>query len=248
MADIEQPSAAAPVGAWQKQPGGQQRKRRSPYGEAADLHTGVGEPEDVVSIHGMTPGLLNEDARKIMASLMEELDGLRFELDQSLHRQQYLESLADQHTYLPALNRRALTREIRSYLRFREEQGTSNSGCLMLFYLENFEELHKAYGLDAAEAVLIHMARQIAGAMRSTDIVGSIGGASIVVLMPLATGIGALQKREMLVKALADRPMVREGTTLPLRMLAVVRDFDEGDTAEFALADLDQRLWSPKRS
>lgn len=246
MADIEQPSAPAPAGPWKHPAGGQQQRRqRGTYDSHGRVHGGMETPADVVSIHGLNPGLLSEETRALLATMMDEVDSLRLELEQSSHRLQYLESLADEHGYLPVLNRRALLREISTFL--REGEGEAVQGCLLLFYLENFEDLHKTCGLSGAEAALVHMARQISGSVRSTDVVGAVGGAGILVFMPMATEVGALHKREMLLTALADRPIMREGKSMPLRVLAVARPFAPYDTADSAIIELDARLWQVRR-
>ena len=79
------------------------------------------------SVLGIPQGELTPKVQEAIVKLMEKVDTLRQELDQSLSRIEYLEQLADQVSLAPVANRRAFVRELSRNLSYSERYGTPSS-------------------------------------------------------------------------------------------------------------------------
>jgi len=242
MGDIEQSMPTTPPRSWQQGGGGAYgpaRRRRRGYAEDG----GGGEPDDPVSLHGVDPASITPDIQRLIDGLMEEIDTLRWRLAQAEHRQEFLEDLADQDSALPTVNRRAFLRHLGQFLeRAAASPAPVPDGALVVIYLDNFEELRRAAGLPAAREALRHLARQVVGALRASDVVGSIGGAGLAALFTTGEPDGAWAKVDSLLATVAARPLTVDGVRLDLRPVAVRRPLEPGETAEVALAAAEARL------
>ena len=260
MAEIEQPMPGQGVSPWQRGDGGSQRGRRrraggyDEEGRRPDQGGGYGHaPADTFSISGLGHEDLSPRVQALLAELGTEIERLRFEVERLKHRQEILEDLADQHAYLPVVNRRAFLRELGLFLAHLPQKQVES--VLALFYLENFEALHHDVGLHAAEEAMVHMARQVTGAVRASDTVGSVGGPALAVLMVSATPDGAMTKAESLAATINARPLTRpplpdtpEGEerhgsgVITLHVICAITPLDPLDSAEAALERADTLL------
>lgn len=260
MADIKAPPGV-PAAAWRAYGQHQQnqhpahgggQRHGTPYDHAAGEH-GVGDPVDAVRIQGLNPRAYPEEVQRVLADLMAQVDHLRQDLERATARQGWLEEQADQDGALPVLNLRAFLRELDAFLAgapvaevLGDSQAQPAAGALALFYLHNFEILHRRFGLAAAEAALAHMARTLRAGVRGTDVIGFAGGAGVAVLLGLAEEEGAQAKVDALRTVLAASP-ARHGEAaapLPLRVVAAVVMADPGLTASAWIEAVDSRLRS----
>ncbi|MFA7429692.1 MAG: GGDEF domain-containing protein [Rhodospirillaceae bacterium] len=247
MPDIKAPPGvqAAAWRAYGNPHHGSGRHGRGYGGSAGD--NGPHDPVDAVRIQGLNPRAYPEEVQAVMADLMAQIDHLRQDLDQSAGRQAWLEGLADQDAVLPILNRRAFLRTVDAYLAGSATIGyggdsTVREGALAVFYLHNFELLHRRFGLAAAEEALAHMARTIRDAVRASDVMGVIGGSGVALLLTLTGEDAAGAKVEALRAALAAQPARLDNTVLPLRVLSVMAILDGEGSAQDRLNDLDVAL------
>lgn len=257
MADIKAPPGVPPS-AWraygqnhnQHQPGsGGGHRHGTPYDRAAAGH--AGDPVDAVRIQGLNPRAYPEEVQQVLANLMGQVDHLRHELDQAAARQGWLEEQADQDGALPALNRRAFLREVDAFLAavptsevVGDSQPQPAAGALAVFYLHNFEILHRRFGLATAEAALAHLAHTLGAGVRASDVIGFVGGAGVAVLLGMAGEDGAQAKVDALRTLLAATPVRHGEVTAPLRVVAAVVMAEPGLTAEAWLDAADSRLRS----
>ncbi len=242
MADIEQSMPTAPLKAWQHGGGGaggnaySRMMRRSSTGGGGDEG-----PDDPVSLGGLDPTSITPDVQRLIDGLMEEIDTQRWRVAQAERRQELLEGLADQDSWLPTLNRRAFLRRLGAYLE-RPRPEDASVGTLVVIYLDNFEDIRRSAGLLAAREALRHLARQVVGSLRASDVVGSIGGAGLAILFTTGDPDGAWVKVDQLMEAVATRPLTIGGSRLELRPIAVSRPLETGETAEAALSTIEDRL------
>jgi len=248
MSDIERMRPAQGVSRYLSRPGYGGHRQRSGRSSGGAFGQGQAhdDPVDAVSVHGLDPQALSPEVRAVLEELLGEVQGLHAEVERAQHRARYLEQLADRHAYLPVLNRRALVRRIDTFLQEQAAQGMP--GALALFYLDNFEDIRRRHGLDEAEKALVHMARQVAGAVRAADVVGSVGGAGLAVLM-LSGALDTVRgKVDRLARVIEARPLDHGHEQVPLRVGAAVVPLEAGDTAEAALGAADARLRAQSRS
>lgn len=249
MPDIKAPTGIQGA-AWRayggsRRGGGGRGGRGHGSGDDAD---GLADPVDAVRIQGLNPRAYPEEVQAVLADLMAQIDHLHREVDLAVGRQGWLEGLADQDAVLPVLNRRAFLREVDGFLESRSSGDLAAvdtppaPGALALFYLHNFEVLHRRYGLAAADEALAHMARSIQAGVRSTDIIGAVGGAGVAVLLSLVHENAAWSKIDALRTALESGAATHEGKFLPLRVVVVMAMLEGDGAASIRLEDLDGAL------
>lgn len=240
MGDIEQSMPVNRVRPWQGTDAYDARRGgRRRHGEG---HGGHRHPDDgdQVSLQGLDPAELSPQLQSVINGLAQELDALRWRLQQAEKRQEYLEDLADQDAWLPALNRRAFLRKLGLFLEHAGSQGVQ--GAIAVIYLDNFEDLRREHGLAAAMEALRHLTRQAGGALRAADVLGAIGGAGVAALMTTAHPEGARAKLERLMATVASRPLTIGGASLHLTPVAVLQPLHVGEDAETALLEAEGRL------
>lgn len=250
MADIPQAEPTTPP-LWPKDGygGGHSRGRqRNPYGSGlSDVEDETGfHPHDAVDVHGLNFSALPPEVQQVLETLMGEIEGLHQEVRHAEGRIGYLEQMVDQHAFMPILNRRAIMRELSWVAGGNPEGGQIDQGVpvgvLGFLYMLNFENLRQHFGLMVAEKALTHLARQLAGLIRTTDRVGSVGGAGMALVMPGADLDGVRQKLDQFLTVLSERPLALETASVPLDVRAGLVCIYEGDDPESLLAEADSLL------
>jgi diguanylate cyclase (GGDEF)-like protein len=93
-------------------------------------------------------------------------------------------------------------------------QRQSSATAILLFDLDHFKRVNDTWGHPAGDAVLKHVADLANSTVRSTDLVGRLGGEEFMVLLP-GTSEGAARKlAEKLRSRLEETPVVWESTTI----------------------------------
>lgn len=130
--------------------------------------------------------LWRKDARFIM--LQRKLRTTNDEL----HRQQEdLKHLATRDPLTGLSNRAELFRAAGAELQRARRRGTSTSAIML--DLDHFKRVNDVHGHQAGDAVLVHVAKLLAQSIRSTDLVGRMGGEEFMVVLP-DTGLTAALK------------------------------------------------------
>jgi diguanylate cyclase (GGDEF)-like protein len=256
MPDIPRASAAGGVTWGQKHPGqknqGQKNQgsggQRSPYAAAAygeADHLGHG-PDWAIDVQGLNFAALPPEVQQVITTLMGEVEALTSALHVAQGRIGYLEQMVDQHAFMPILNRRAILRELAQLSRQPNQGGVQDQaqpvGAAVLLYLENFETLMRRWGLADAEKALIHLSRQLAGSVRASDRVGSVGGAALLAVMPTALQQGVRHKMDSFLAILAQRPLNLGPKILELEVRSAVVEVFAGDDPEDVLALADDAI------
>lgn len=130
---------------------------------------------------------LNMELENRVAQRTRELEEANHELEQ---KNKMLEKLAltDPLTALP--NRRAMDRLAERELRRRERY--PGSLAVGLVDVDHFKEINARYLLPGGDKVLVDLAKALAGALRTVDFLGRIGGEEFLVIAPETTMEGAV--------------------------------------------------------
>ena len=206
-------------------------------GSGGAQHKRTWKVEDIA----LPDGMLTPQVRKALTEVMEEVDRLRWSLEQSQHRQEYLEGLVDRAAHLPVLNRRAFVRELGKAL--TRAEGAHLTSALVYLYLETYETIRRDVSLEAAEAALQHVAILVENGIRKTDVAGHVGGAGIAVILSLAKEEVALTKAWEVIRQIQQSPFVFDGRPLKLTLSVGIHEFGEGgdwESAEGALRAADK--------
>jgi diguanylate cyclase len=109
----------------------------------------------------------------------KQLEKANAELQQ---KQKELERLTRQDGLTGLFNRNTFTELSRSELARSQRQGSSTT--IVLLDLDHFKRVNDTWGHPAGDAVLRHAATLTSSTVRSTDLVGRLGGEEFIVLLP----------------------------------------------------------------
>ena len=109
----------------------------------------------------------------------ENLSRLNAELQQ---KQQELERLTRVDGLTGVLNRNTFVELTQRELARARRQGTATT--LLLLDLDHFKRVNDSWGHPCGDAVLRHMASLCSSSLRSTDLVGRLGGEEFIILLP----------------------------------------------------------------
>ena len=196
------------------------------------------------SVLGIPQGELTPKVQEAIVKLMEEVDPLRQELDQSLSRIEYLEQLADQVSLAPVANRRAFVRELSRNLSYSERYGIPSS--VIYFDVNGLKQLNDTKGHAAGDAAILKVAKILARNVRESDIVGRLGGDEFGVMLSHADEDAAWSKAGFLAKRIAADPLEWEGGPIVLEVAFGVHTIRVGGDAGAALEAADKAMYAHK--
>lgn len=201
---------------------------------------------DTADVLGIPPAELTPRVRQAIVKLMQEVENLRHELDQSRQRIAYLEELADQDTLAPIANRRAFVREMSRIMAFSERY--NSPGSLIFFDVNGLKPINDTHGHQAGDAALVKVADTLLQSVRESDVVGRLGGDEFGVILSNADENQAREKAEALVTLLECEPLDWNGEDIPIGIAYGIYTFRGGDTAVEALAAADEAMYEHKRA
>ena len=216
--------------------GGSHDHRRS----NSDEHEAPHELEDVAAVHGVEKDDLTPNVRNAMVDLIAEVATLRETLDQSRNRLEYLTMLADQDPVSLVLNRRAFARELSKALMIAQRRGTDSG--LLFVKIENLKSVNAQYELAAGDAAIEHVVGIIQDQTPDGDVVGRIGGAVLGVILIGEQEELARVRAANLTTAVGERPLIWQGATVPLTLIAGIYDLNASEDASAAMNAADERL------
>jgi diguanylate cyclase (GGDEF)-like protein len=108
------------------------------------------------------------------ASLLAEIERLKREVAVARARIGELEARADIDPLLDILNRRGFERDVKRAIAYVKRYGTQ--AALMFIDLDGFKAVNDRHGHGAGDALIKAVARELIGHVRSSDVVGRLGG------------------------------------------------------------------------
>ncbi len=217
-----------------------------------DQATGTASPgegsrgvENVAAVAGIPQTELTPQVCSTLARFMRDVHGLREELERAQARIHQLEQLADQDPLVPLINRRAFVRELSRVMALVERYG--GRGGVLYFDVNGMKRINDRLGHAAGDAALRHVAETLVASVRTSDVVGRLGGDEFGVLLLHADCEAALAKAEQLAAAVRARPLPIDGLRLPLDVAYGVHSFSGGERADAALAAADRAMYDRKR-
>ncbi len=190
---------------------------------------------DVASVLGLPAAAVTPDMLDALEPLLAEIDRLHWRAEQAERRLAWLERQADRHSVVPCLTRRALMRELESFLTGGEAHGT-----LAIVQVAGVEALRQLHGLAAGEGAMRHVCANVVGALRNTDMVGCLGGSDFAILLPGADAAHARGKLDEICARTKSPPFTWMGQPIPLMPAYGVTELVAGLGGEQALAAADR--------
>jgi len=113
---------------------------------------------------------------------------------------------------------------------------------------DNLKGVNDAYGHDAGNRLLRHLAAVIQAELRSTDVPARYGGDEFIVLLPETPAKGALDVGERIRNAIASAPLPLEGRMVACSVSIGIASFPEDGRSLDALAGrADRALYHAKK-
>jgi diguanylate cyclase (GGDEF)-like protein len=219
-------------------------RRRRARGVAAELARG--DPASALGLPGISADALTPELREAVARLAAERDRLRDELGKARGRIASLERLADEDSLTPVANRRAFVRQLTRMIAFTHRYGVPAS--VVYFDVNNMKQINDAYGHPAGDAALRHLATVLRENIRSSDIVGRLGGDEFGVILAQTDEEQAHGKAAVLAKAIAETPLRWGEITLPVSAAYGVYAFSGTEEPQHAIEAADRAMYQQKRA
>lgn len=183
--------------------------------------------------------------RAAIAALREELGRLQSRFDEMSARLEDALHTADEDMLLPVLNRRALIREIARFIDFAVRYGTRSS--LLFLDINGFKAINDRHGHPAGDSVLQQFCELLTANIRSSDILGRLGGDEFGIILPGVSAQQALEKGDILLRRVGEHPLVWTDIRVPLTFACGACELRPGMNAASALAEADRVMYETKR-
>ncbi len=201
-------------------------------------------PVDVVEVGGVTETELTPNVRRALTALMAEVEQLRGELTEARARIGFLEKLVDEDPLMPVVNRRAFVRELTRMLAFARRYAVPAS--ILYFDVNNMKQINDVHGHAAGDAALVAMAQVLVENVRTTDVVGRLGGDEMGVLLVQADQAHADRKAAELAALVEARETIWQRAPIRLTVAFGAYAFAGGDSANEIIDAADRAMYLTK--
>lgn len=219
-------------------------RRRRAHDDGASVESC--DPGAVLGIPGIAADALTPELREGVARLAAERDRLRDDLAKARGRIASLERLADEDSLTSVANRRAFVRQLTRMIAFTHRYGVPAS--VVYFDLNNMKQINDAHGHPAGDAALRHIATVLRDNIRSSDIVGRLGGDEFGVILAQTDEAQAHNKAAALAAAIAAAPLRVGDLSIAVSAAYGVHAFSGTDDPQHAIDAADRAMYQQKRA
>ncbi|HKS89916.1 MAG TPA: GGDEF domain-containing protein [Stellaceae bacterium] len=184
--------------------------------------------------------------RQEITALTAECNRLREDLVKARGRIATLERLADEDALTPVANRRAFVRQLGRMIAFSHRYGVPAS--LVYFDVNNMKQINDEHGHLAGDAALRHVAGVLRDHIRSSDVVGRLGGDEFGVVLAQTDEDQAHHKAAALAAAISRNPLRWGEVDVPVSAAYGIRAFAETDDPKRAIDAADRAMYAQKRA
>jgi len=186
------------------------------------------------------------DAPANLEALIAEREALRRELAEAKAQIAQLERLADEDALTPIANRRAFVRELTRMIAFTKRYGVPSS--VVYFDVNGMKQINDSHGHLAGDAALRLVAKTLLDNVRSSDVVGRLGGDEFGVILAHTNEEQAKNKAEVLADAISVAPLRWGGVDIRVTAAHGVYSFAAGDDPQVAIEAADRAMYRQKRA
>lgn len=177
-------------------------------------------------------------------SVIDENAALRASLAEMRQRVGELEQIADTDTLTPLPNRRRFVRELERAVSQAERHGTP--AAVLYIDLNGLKAVNDRHGHVAGDAALIHVARLLEGLIRTSDVVGRIGGDEFGLILDHLDHNSAIETAERIGRCIALSPLDFGGSRIALEAAIGIATILPGDSAEDVMQRADRNMYAAK--
>ncbi|HZT88899.1 MAG TPA: GGDEF domain-containing protein [Stellaceae bacterium] len=203
------------------------------------------EPALSIAVAGVPEPELTPAVRQALMKLLAEVHELRQQLKDSQARIAFLERLADEDALTPIANRRAFVRELTRMVSF--SQRYKSPASVVYFDVNGMKQINDVHGHAAGDAALTHVAKILLDNIRSSDMVGRLGGDEFGVILAQTNEQQANQKAAALSRAITDTPLPWDDREIRITAAYGVHSFSPSDDAQHAIDAADRAMYEQKR-
>lgn len=193
---------------------------------------------------GIPRNELTRNVSLAVSALLEKIDDLTRELDQTRDHLKEMEELVDVDCLVPIPNRRAFMRRLEWAISMLNRYGHGVS--VLFFDVNELKEINDTLGHAAGDAAIAHVARVLSGTVRDSDFVGRLGGDEFGVIMYHASQDNAEKRADHIRKRLIESRMLWNGKSLAITVAVGAHAIKPGEMAEEALAEADRLMYVDK--
>jgi diguanylate cyclase (GGDEF)-like protein len=186
------------------------------------------------------------ELREAMARLTAERDRLEGELAKARGRIAALEHLADEDSLTPIANRRAFVRQLTRTIAGSHRYGVPAS--IVYFDVNDMKQINDAHGHAAGDAALRHIATVLHDNIRSSDIVGRLGGDEFGVILAHTNERQAHDKAVALARAISEIPLRWGDFVIRVTAAYGIYAFSGTEDPQHAIEAADSAMYQQKRA
>lgn len=201
-------------------------------------------PYDNPMLLGIPKGEFTASVRRAIWALLGEARNLRSELDRTRALLKAAEQAVDQDHLLPVLNRRAFARDLERQIASASRYATPTS--LAYLDLDGLKRANDTHGHACGDAVLAHFCAILLSSLRSSDLVGRLGGDEFGVVLLHADKKRALSTCARIAELSATKPLAWRGADIPVRFTFGAVQITAGMNAEAAIDAADAAMYAQK--
>ena len=220
--------------------GGASRKRR-----ASDRLALPRADKNIAELAGIDESALSPEARDTLRRVLAENQAMHRELADSRTRIAQLERLADEDALTPIANRRAFVRELSRMIAFTRRYGPPSS--VVYFDVNGLKQINDTHGHPAGDAALRHVADILQKNVRSSDLVGRLGGDEFGVILAQTNQEQATAKAVSLAEEISKTALRWGRFKIPVSAAYGVYSFSGSDDAQVAIEAADKAMYKRKR-
>ena len=193
---------------------------------------------------GIPRGEFTANVRRALWVLLGEARNLRGELERTRASLQRAEQAVDRDHLLPVLNRRAFVRELDRQIASASRYDTPAS--LAYIDLDGLKVINDSHGHACGDAFLVHFSLILLSTLRTSDIVGRLGGDEFGAVLLHAEEVQAQATCARIAATIEELPFIWRDRPIPIRFTAGVAQIARGMDAEKALAKADAAMYRQK--
>lgn len=186
----------------------------------------------------VTVGSAGEGPQSVHVGIIRDISERKV-MERELQRQASTDGLTG------VLNRRAFTAESERLISVALRHGRPLS--LMVIDADHFKKVNDVFGHPTGDAVLKALALTLAQALRTSDVLGRLGGEEFGIVLPETDATGAHEVGERLLQAVRERRIEHDGHTLNITVSIGATVLGAGDDSfESAFLRADRALYEAK--
>ena len=199
-----------------------------------------------LALPGIPADALAPELRAAVARVVAERDRLQGELAKAHSRIAALEHLADEDPLTAVANRRAFVRQLTRTIAVTHRHRVPAS--IIYFDVDNLKQINDVHGHPAGDAALRHLAGVLHDNIRSSDIVGRLGGDEFGVVLAYIDEEHAHNKAAALAEAIAGMPLRWGEFSIPVTAAYGVYAFSGTENPQHAIEAADRAMYQQKRA